>query len=55
MRDLKEVLRSKEQELAQVKRQVEALRIALPLLEGGEDQGISLAKAAAAHDAGSST
>ncbi len=52
MRDVNELLRSKEQELAKVKRQVEALRIALPLLEGGEDQGLSLAKSAASREAG---
>ncbi|MGA8618426.1 MAG: hypothetical protein WB660_07895 [Candidatus Sulfotelmatobacter sp.] len=37
MRDVMELLRSKEQELLKVKRQVEALRIAVPLL-GDEDQ-----------------
>ncbi len=36
MRDVMELLRSKEQELLKVKRQVEALRIAAPLL-GRED------------------
>jgi hypothetical protein len=36
MRDVMEILRVKEQELIKVKRQVEALRIAAPLL-GGED------------------
>jgi hypothetical protein len=36
MRDVMELLRAKEQELAKVKRQVEALRIAAPLL-GAED------------------
>jgi hypothetical protein len=36
MRDVMELLRAKEQELVKVKRQVEALRIAAPLL-GGED------------------
>jgi hypothetical protein len=36
MRDVMEVLRLKEQELSKVKKQVEALRIALPLL-GVED------------------
>jgi len=36
MRDVTELLRAKEQELLKVKRQVEALRIALPLL-GAED------------------
>jgi hypothetical protein len=37
MRDVMEVLRAKEQELVKVKRQVEALRTAAPLL-GDEDQ-----------------
>jgi hypothetical protein len=32
MRDVMELLRAKEQELLKVKRQIEALRIALPLL-----------------------
>jgi hypothetical protein len=36
MRDVMELLRAKEQELLKVKRQVEALRIAAPLL-GDED------------------
>jgi hypothetical protein len=34
MRDVTEILRAKEQELIKVKRQVEALRIAAPLLSG---------------------
>ncbi len=38
MRDVMELLRSKEQELVKVKRQVEALRIAAPLLGGDQDQ-----------------
>jgi hypothetical protein len=38
MRDVMELLRSKEQELVKVKRQVEALRIAAPLLGGEQDQ-----------------
>jgi hypothetical protein len=50
-----ELLRSKEQELTQVKRQVEALRIALPLLEGAEDQNLSAAKASLSRDAAAST
>jgi len=33
-----ELLRAKEQELLKVKRQVEALRIAAPLLAGEQDQ-----------------
>jgi hypothetical protein len=37
MRDVMELLRAKEQELLKVKRQVEALRIALPLLGAEED------------------
>jgi hypothetical protein len=39
MRDVMELLRAKEQELLKVKRQVEALRIAAPLLGGEPDQG----------------
>jgi hypothetical protein len=39
MRDVMELLRAKEQELLKVKRQVEALRIAAPLL-GDEDDRI---------------
>jgi len=37
MKDVKELLRTKEQELTKVKAQVEALRIALPLLNGEDD------------------
>lgn len=37
MRDVMELLRAKEQELSKVKRQVEALRIAAPLLGAGEE------------------
>jgi hypothetical protein len=40
MRDVMELLRSKEQELLKVKRQVEALRIAAPLLGGEEDKAV---------------
>jgi hypothetical protein len=40
MRDVMELLRAKEQELLKVKRQVEALRIAAPLL-GEQDQAPS--------------
>jgi hypothetical protein len=40
MRDVTELLHVKEQELLKVKRQVEALRIALPLL-GTEDDPLS--------------
>jgi hypothetical protein len=39
MRDVMELLRAKEQELLKVKRQVEALRIAAPLLIREQDQG----------------
>ena len=41
MRDVMELLRAKEQELVKVKRQVEALRIAAPLLAGEQDQAPS--------------
>ena len=41
MRDVMELLRAKEQELVKVKRQVEALRVAAPLL-GGDDDSIHL-------------
>jgi hypothetical protein len=37
MRDVTEVLRAKEQQLLTVKRQVEALRTALPLLAAEDD------------------
>jgi hypothetical protein len=37
MKDVMELLRAKEQELVKVRRQVEALRIALPLLSAEED------------------
>jgi hypothetical protein len=37
MKDVMELLRAKEQELLKVKRQVEALRIALPLLSTEDD------------------
>jgi hypothetical protein len=37
MRDVMEILRAKEQELLKVKRQVEALRVALPLLRSEDD------------------
>ncbi len=37
MKDVMELLRAKEQELVRVKRQVEALRIALPLLRTEDD------------------
>jgi hypothetical protein len=41
MKDVMELLRAKEQELLKVKRQVEALRIAAPLLGGEEDKTAS--------------
>jgi hypothetical protein len=44
MRDVMELLRAKEQELLRVKRQVEALRIAAPLLGGDDDQSVPAAK-----------
>jgi hypothetical protein len=37
MRDVTEVLRAKEQQLIKVKREVEALRTALPLLAAEDD------------------
>jgi len=40
MRDVMELLRAKEQELLKVKRQVEALRVAAPLL-GDQEQAPS--------------
>lgn len=46
MKDVMELLRAKEQELLKVKRQVEALRIAAPLL-GGEDSQVSSQKTVA--------
>jgi hypothetical protein len=39
MKDVIELLRAKAQELQKVKRQVEALRIAAPLLGGEQDTG----------------
>jgi hypothetical protein len=41
MRDVMELLRAKEQELLKVKRQVEALKIAAPLLGDEADQSAS--------------
>jgi hypothetical protein len=38
MRDVMELLRTKEQELLKIKRQVEALRIAAPLLGNEEEE-----------------
>jgi hypothetical protein len=46
MRDVMELLRAKEQELLKVKRQVEALRIAAPLLVGDQDKAPSTGPAA---------
>jgi hypothetical protein len=37
MKNVMELLRAKEQELLRVKRQVEALRVALPLLRSEDD------------------
>jgi hypothetical protein len=37
MKDVMELLRAKEQEMLKVKRQVEALKFALPLLTADED------------------
>jgi hypothetical protein len=42
-----ELLRAKEQELLKVKRQIEALRIAAPLLGGEENARVSTMPAAA--------
>jgi hypothetical protein len=52
MRDVMELLRAKEQELVKVKRQVEALRIAAPLLGGDQDQAASSNGPAMVKDAG---
>lgn len=41
MKDVMELLRAKEQELSKVRRQVDALRIALPLLSGEDDGPLS--------------
>jgi hypothetical protein len=38
MKDVMELLRAKEQEMLKVKRQVEALKIALPLLTADEEK-----------------
>jgi hypothetical protein len=46
MKDVMALLRAKEQELSKVKRQVEALRIAAPLLGSEEDAGLTSTKAA---------
>ena len=47
MKDVMELLRAKERELLKVKRQVEALRIALPLLGAEEDPLVPRAAPAA--------
>jgi hypothetical protein len=52
MKDVMQLLRAKEQELLKVKRQVEALRIAAPLLGGDEDSGLSLAPSGGIKDKG---
>ena len=44
MRDVMELLRAKEQELLKVKRQVEALRIALTLLGGAAEHRARIAE-----------
>ena len=51
MRDVMELLRAKEQELVKVKRQVEALRIAAPLLVGEQDKAPSSAGPTAVNEA----
>ena len=48
MRDVMELLRAKEQEVVRVKRQIEALRVAAPLLSGEEDTFASAAASMAA-------
>ncbi|MGD0566785.1 MAG: hypothetical protein ABSA78_00150 [Candidatus Sulfotelmatobacter sp.] len=46
MKDVIELLRAKEQELLKLKRQVEALRIAAPLLGSDDDAVFASAKSA---------
>jgi len=53
MKDVMALLRAKEQELLKVKRQVEALRIAAPLLGGEEDKANSSSGPVAAKGANS--
>jgi hypothetical protein len=53
MKDVMELLRAKEQELLKVKRQVEALRIALPLLGTETDDDSPGAAAKPANSKGS--
>ena len=48
MKDVMQLLVEKEQELLKVKRQVEALRIALPLLNGEEETRVPAATSAVA-------
>ncbi|HVI09788.1 MAG TPA: hypothetical protein VND65_15995 [Candidatus Binatia bacterium] len=48
MKDVFEVLRAKEQEMLKLKRQIEALRVAAPLLSGEEDDDTMLPKPVAA-------
>ena len=52
MRDVMELLREKEQELLKVKRQVEALRYAAPLLAEEDDQAESSGKPVAVKGTG---
>jgi hypothetical protein len=52
MRDVMELLRAKELELSKVKRQVEALRIALPLLGVEQDPLVPRAMPAATAETG---
>jgi hypothetical protein len=52
MKDVMEVLRLKERELIEVKRQVEALRVVAPLLQGNENSSPSLGSAALMKDGG---
>jgi hypothetical protein len=54
MKYVMELLRAKEQELSKVKRQVEALRIAAPLLGGEEETGSSSNTPGSIKDAGRS-
>jgi hypothetical protein len=52
MKDVMEVLRSKERELIEVKRQVEALRLVAPLLQGEDKPSPSLGNAGLMKDGG---
>jgi hypothetical protein len=51
MKDVMELLRTKEQELSKVKRQVEALRVAAPLL-GDDDPMVAVATSKSKIDSG---